>query len=147
MTPSEVEAYLREHIPLSGSMEIAVREATPDRVHIEVPLPPNVNHHATAFGGSVAALAILAGWTMVHVRLREDAPGTQLVIQSSSVHYDKPIHSAFSAVASRIDERTWQRFIRAITKHGKGRIHVEVRVSGGDGVAATFTGAYVGLAP
>lgn len=146
MRRAEVEAYLREHIPLSAALGIGVVEAGPDGVTIEVPLEPNLNHQATAFGGSVAALAILAGWTLVHLRLRAENLITQTVIQNSAVHYDSPIHGGFRAVTEPVEARAWERFTRGITKHGKGRIRVAVNVMADGVAAATFTGAYVALA-
>jgi len=142
----EVEAYLREHIPLSADMQIDVLEAGPEGVKIEVPLAPNVNHRSTAFGGSVAALAILTGWTLVHLRLRAEGLVTHTVIQSSAVHYDAPIHGTFRAESEPIEARSWDRFTRGITKHGKGRVHVTVHVVAEGIAAASFTGAYVGIA-
>ena len=146
MTKEEVEAYLTEHIPLSAGMGITVLAAGPEGVTIEVPLEPNLNHQATAFGGSVAALAILAGWTFVHLRLAAEGLDAQTVIQTSSVHYDAPIHGRFRAVSEPVNEREWERFVRGITKHGKGRLHVSTRVESDGVTAATFTGAYVALA-
>lgn len=147
MRKGEVEAYLREHIPLSAGMDIEVIEAGPDGVSIQVPLEPaNVNHRFTAFGGSVAALAILTGWTLVHLRLRAEGLVTHTVIQSSAVHYDAPIHGPFRAVSQPIEGRDWERFTRGVTKHGRGRVHVRVTVGADGAPAATFTGAYVAIA-
>lgn len=146
MSPAEVEAYLKEHIPLSAGMGVRVLEAGPGGVAIEVPLEPNLNHRSTAFGGSVAALAILAGWTLVHLRLRAEGLVTHTVIQSSDVRYDAPIHGDFRAVTEPVEPRAWERFTRAVRKHGKGRLHVSTAVLA-DGIpAATFTGAYVAVA-
>jgi thioesterase domain-containing protein len=141
-----VQAYLEEHIPLSERMQIDILEAGPERVSIEVPIEPNLNHRSTAFGGSVAALAILAGWTLVHLRLRDQGLVTHTVIQTSSVRYDAPIHGAFRAVTDPVEEPAWERFVRAITKHGKGRLHVSATVFDDGTAAATFTGAYVAIA-
>jgi thioesterase domain-containing protein len=142
----EVEAYLKEHIPLSAGMDIEVVEAGPEGVTLAVPLhPKNVNHRSTAFGGSVAALAILTGWTLVHVRLRAQGIIAQTVIQTSAVHYDAPIHGDFRAVSQPVSDRAWDRFTRGVTKHGKGRLHVDVHVMSDGDAAATFTGAYVAL--
>jgi len=147
LTREEVEAYLREHIPLSGGMGVAVVEAGPDGVTLEAPLhPANVNHRSTAFGGSVAALAILAGWTVVHLRLRHEGIGAQTVIQTSDVRYDAPIHGPFQAVSEPIAERDWNRFTRGVTRHGRGRVQVSVTVRAEGEPAATFTGAYVAIA-
>jgi thioesterase domain-containing protein len=146
LSTSEVEAYLREHIPLSASMGVAVVEAAPERVVLEAPIGPNLNHRSTAFGGSVAALAILAGWTLVHLRLRAEGLVAQTVIQTSDVRYDAPVHGAFQAATEPIEPAAWARFTKAIQRHGKGRVHVSVAVWA-DGVAAAgFTGAYVAIA-
>jgi thioesterase domain-containing protein len=146
LTKAEVEAYLKDHIPLSAAMDIDVVEAGPRGVTLSVPLEPtNVNHRSTAFGGSVAALATLTGWTLVHLRLRDEGIIAQTVIQSSSVQYDAPIHGNFCAISQSVEERAWKRFTRAVTKHGKGRLHVSVNVTADGETAATFTGAYVAL--
>jgi len=146
LTQDEVEAYLKEHIPLSAGMGIDVIQAGPGGVSIEVPLAPNVNHHSTAFGGSVAALAILTGWTLVHLRLRAEGLEAHTVIQSTSVRYDAPIHGSFCAATGHVDAAAWEKFTRGITRHRKGRIHVSVSVVADGCTAATFTGAYVALA-
>lgn len=146
MRKDEVEAYLKEHIPLSAAMDIDIVEAGPGGVTLLAPLEPtNVNHRSTAFGGSVAALATLTGWTLVHLRLRDEGIVAQTVIQSSAVRYDAPIHGDFSAVSQPVEARAWSRFKRAVTKHGKGRLHVSVEVIAEGAAAATFTGAYVAI--
>jgi len=145
LTREEVEAYLKEHIPLSAAMAIKIVAAGPDGVSIEVPLGPNLNHRATAFGGSVAALAILAGWTLVHLRLKEEGLVTRTVVQSSSVDYDAPIHGTFTAVTEPVEPLKWEKFVRAITRHGKGRIGIAANVVAEGGAAARYTGAYVAI--
>ncbi len=146
MTPSEIEAYLHEHIPLSAGMELRVVEAGEEQVVIEAPLQPNLNHRGTAFGGSVAALAILTGWTQVHLRLRREDFTTHTVIQESAVRYDAPIHGTFRAICERVADEPWERFTRAIERRGKGRIRLRVRVEADGIVVASFRGSYVSLA-
>ena len=127
-------------------MGVAVLEASPERVALEAPLSPtNLNHRSTAFGGSVAALAILAGWTVVHLRLRAEGLAAQTVIQTSSVEYDAPIQGDFRATSEPVPAHAWSRFVRGITKHGRGRLIVTVHVTAGAETAATFTGSYVAL--
>ena len=145
MRKGEVEEYLREHIPLSAGMDISVVEAGPDGVTIEAPLEPNVNHRSTAFGGSVAALAILAGWTLIHLRLRAEGLVSYTVIQSSVAHFDAPVSGPFRAVTVPVDDHAWEKFTRAITRHRKGRIGISVRVMSAGHAVASFTGAYVAI--
>ena len=144
--PAAVEAYLREHIPLSGPIGLRVLESGAACVRLEAPLEPNLNHTATAFGGSVAALALLAGWTLVQAGLEREGLRARTVIHETSIRYDAPIESTFAAVCEAPDAEAWQRFARTLRRHGRARIRVHVHVEAGGRVAATLEGAYVALA-
>ena len=52
MTPSELQTYLHQHIPLSQAMQVTVMEASLQQVVLTAPLVPNINHRETVFGGS-----------------------------------------------------------------------------------------------
>ncbi len=121
-------------------------EAGATGVTIEAPLEPNVNHQSTAFGGSVAALALLAGWTLIHLRLRSEGLATRTVIQSSTVRFDAPVLGTFKAVCGPVADDAWERFTRAVRRRGKGRLHVVVNVEADGRVVASFQGAYVAVA-
>jgi len=140
-----MESYLHRHIPLSASIGVRVVELEPERVVLEAPLSPNLNHRETAFGGSVAAVAILAGWTLVHARMRAEGLPAHTVIQESSVRYERPIHGVFRAVCERVDDEQWSRMVRALTRRGKGRIKTSVRLMAGGEPVGTFHGTYVAL--
>src|SRR6185437_15768986 len=86
-----LERYLHEQIPLSAAMSVRVRMATPERVQLAAPLFPNVNHNETVFGGSAAALATLSAWTLLHLRIARAGLNARLVIQRSSMEYERPI--------------------------------------------------------
>ena len=141
-----MEAYLQEHIPLSADMGVTVLQAGARGVVLEAPLEPNVNHRATAFGGSVAAVAMLAGWALVHFRLGAEGVAAETVIHRGDMRYDSPIHGPFRALCERIADKPWQRFTKAITKHGRGRIGVVVRIETGGAAVATLVASYVALA-
>lgn len=127
-------------------MQVRVVEASPHRVVLEAPLKPNRNHHGTVFGGSVSTVATLAGWALVHLRLRAEGLDGHTVIQRGSVDYEVPIASAFQAVCDGVDEATWTRFRRTTERRGKGRISVDVAVEADGVLAARFRGKYVTLA-
>lgn len=127
-------------------MGVKVLEATRARVVLEAPLEPNLNHRSTAFGGSVTAVATLAGWTLTDLGLRADGRRARTVIRSSEIRYDAPIHGPFRAVCSAPDPADWARMLRALDRRGRGRIVVPVEVVAGGAVVGTFEGAYVALA-
>lgn len=68
MDTKSLEKYLHEHIPLSKAMQVSVIEAGQNKVILSAPLAPNINHVGTAFGGSESTVAILAAWSLPHVR-------------------------------------------------------------------------------
>ena len=89
MTPGEVQRGLYDRIPLSRAMGVTVLRADLTRVELAAPLAPNLNPHATVFGGSGVSLAILAAWTVLELRERAAGGDAQLVIQRSGMHYER----------------------------------------------------------
>ena len=147
LSPGELEGYVREQIPLSVAIGVRVLQAGPERVRIEAPLAPNLNHRATAFGGSVATLAILTGWALVHARLVAEGRPARTGIAESSVRYDAPIEAAFSAICEAPSPDAWARFTRTLERRGRARLRVSVRVECRGREAARMEGAYVAITP
>lgn len=146
MSAADVEAYLHEHIPISRAMGIEVVEATLLRVALRAPLEPNINHRSTVFGGSCASVAILAAWTLVHLRVVAAGIPARVVIQRGTTDYRLPILGAFVATCDAPGDEVWARFIRALGRRGQSRIELEAGVTGDGRLVATFAGSYVALA-
>ena len=150
MTPQaaatvRVQDYLYRNIPLSRAMAVSVRAAHTERVVLAAPLAPNINHRETVFGGSAAALAILAAWTLLHLRLERETFNGRIVIQASTIRYDKPIVDAFEAVCAFTDAPRWARFTATLYRRRRARITLDATLyCGGDTVGA-FSGEYVAL--
>ena len=66
-----------------------------EAVTLAAPLTPNINHRETVIGGSTSALAILAAWSLLYVRLQAEGMGKKIVIHSNTVEYNKPILDDF----------------------------------------------------
>ena len=47
MTPSELQTYLHQHIPLSQAMQVTVVEASLQQVVLTAPLAPNIIESAS----------------------------------------------------------------------------------------------------
>jgi thioesterase domain-containing protein len=141
--PGTVEAYLHEHIPISAAMGITVTAASPVEVALSAPLEPNVNHRSTVFGGSCASVAILAAWTLVHLRVAGGQ--VRVVIQHGETDYLLPIGGSFSATCRLADQAEWERFDRTLARHGRARIRLEAMVASEGRVVATFRGTYVAI--
>ncbi|MDX1588642.1 MAG: thioesterase domain-containing protein [Oleiphilaceae bacterium] len=146
MTRQEIQDYLHRHIPLSEVMGVAVVSTGSDEVVLSAPLAPNINHRATVFGGSASAVATLAAWTYLHLRLRESGVPGQLVIQRNSMNYEQPIPGDFQARARLVQPEKWPAFIRMLSRRGRARIRVEALLEYQGGKSGHFTGEFVALA-
>jgi len=145
MTPRALELYLHKNIPLSKAMEVAVAAREDGGIELSAPLPPNLNHRGTAFGGSVSSLAVLSAWTLLHVELGRAGLPSRIVIQKSEFTYLKPIDGEFSAVCALPAPAVWNRFLTTLRRRGKARIALEASVRCGAVEAGRFTGDYVAL--
>jgi thioesterase domain-containing protein len=143
--PARIEAYLHEHIPISRAMGITVAEASPVRVALRAPLEPNVNHRSTVFGGSAASVAILAAWTLVHLRVTASGHPARVVIQHGETDYRLPIRGAFSATCGLDDEAAWDRFLATLARRSRARIELAATVESKGRVVAEFRARYVAI--
>ena len=143
--PEVLERYLHEQIPLSAAMGVRVRMATPERVQLAAPLAPNVNHNETVFGGSAAALATLAAWSLLHLRIARAGLHARLVIQRSAMEYERPIPGDFEAVCRFADEFAWERFRATLVRRGRARLTLASHLVYDAQRMATFEGDFVAL--
>jgi thioesterase domain-containing protein len=142
---AKLETYLHEHIPLSLAMGVTALESGEKHVLLGAPLAPNINHRETVFGGSASAVAILAGWALLHSRLRGAGLRPRLVIQRNTMEYKEPIVGDFQARAELAEELSWERFLKILDRRGKGRITVPVVLWCEGKVVARLTGEFVAL--
>lgn len=143
--PKDLEAYLHAHIPLSAYMGVTVVSAGDDGVRLWAPLEPNLNHRGTVFGGSASALAILAGWTLVHARMRRMPFPVRIVIRRNAVEYDRPLPEAFEAFCPSPPDEVWEAFEEALARRSKARLTVSATLASGGETVGSFTGEYVVL--
>ncbi|MCP4173200.1 MAG: DUF4442 domain-containing protein [Fuerstiella sp.] len=145
MINESLEAYIHRQIPITSAMGVQIVEATADRVELSAPLAPNINHRETVFGGSAAAVATLAAWTLVLVRMRNEDLTGRLVISRNTMVYQKPIVADFTAVASADELNTWEKFVAGITRKGRGRLQATSRLLLNGDQMAEFEGQFVAI--
>ncbi|HED11611.1 MAG TPA: thioesterase [Caldithrix abyssi] len=145
MQKEEIEHYLFTHIPLSTAMRVRVVEADWDHVLMSAPLEPNINHRQSAFGGSVASLAMLTAWTLIYFRLRKHNHLVRVVIHQNEIHFTKPITDKFEALTDPVDDADWEHFDKMLQRKGIARIEVTVRIMFAGVEAGCFKGRFVAL--
>lgn len=146
MNPNELTQYLHRHIPLSRHMGVQVQTATLDGVTLAAPLAPNINHRETVFGGSASAVALLAAWTLLYLRLRAEALNARVVVQRNTMDYDQPITGDFTATATVGDGPAWRKFTDTLRRRGRARIAVGVALHCGGEKVGALIGDFVALA-
>ena len=146
-TAAELQALLGHDFPLSAHLGARVSVADSRQVTLRAPLAPNRNRSGTAFAGSLNALATLAGWSWVWLRLREERLLAESVLQDSSIHYDRPVATDFEATCDPPPAAALERFLAALRRRGRARLRLEVRLTDAAGRAASFTGRYVASGP
>jgi thioesterase domain-containing protein len=140
----ELQEVLHHEIPLSQQIGLVVQDYDGDCLSLRAPLAPNVNHKATAFAGSLTAVATLAGWGLTWLILREQSLCGVIVIQEGATRYLLPVGHDFVATCHMPPAHHVERFLAGLRRRGKARLPlaVDIRI-GDDQVAVAFTGSYV----
>lgn len=121
-----LQTLLHEQIPLAREMQAEVRSWGEAGLEMAAPLGPNLNHHGTFFGGSASALAILAGWSLVHLLAMEEGLEVAIVVQRVSIRYSAPAPGALVARAAPPSPAAWTRFEAVRRRFGLGRLRVSI---------------------
>lgn len=137
------ERFLHEHIPLARAMGVKLESYLDGKLVLTAPLGTNHNHLGTAFGGSLATLATLAGYALLWVELGDrDA---HIVIGKSEIHYRSPVRGDLRAVCERPDPVTLATFKKQFARKEKARLTLDVTIDGDAGAGVEFRGTYVAL--
>lgn len=136
------EEFLRDKIPLTRSMGVRV-VADDAGFAVEAPIALNSNHLGTAFGGSINAIATLAGYGFLWLEIQEMP--ADIVIRESSIRFLHPIRTVIRAICARPEAAHLRAFHETLRAKGKARITLRVRVEENETVAAELEGTFVAL--
>lgn len=143
------EKYLEEifhtQIPITREMGIRVAAYNGVSLVLRAPLAPNVNDKGTAFGGSLYAVLVLAGWGLLHLKLKEEGIPGDVMIHECGVTYSLPVTDGWEARCSLPDDDGYARFVANLRAGGRGKIRLEVSIPRGDRIAVSFSGSYAAV--
>lgn len=142
---NEIMDFVQNNIPLSNHLGISINEYKEDSLSLNVSLKENKNHHNSAFGGSLSAIAILNSWVLLHAKLEEMDITNSLVIQNSNYTYKKPILGDFKSIAILPSNDDFDKFIKLLEKKGKARIKILCEVYYNDEPCGFHEGSYVAI--
>lgn len=138
---------MHERIPLSRAMQVEVRQATEDGVTLAAPLAPNINHRQTVFGGSASAVALLAGWALLFLRLQHEGLDGYIVVRRNTMNYERPMPVNFTATATLAAGSTWEQFAAALARKGRARVTLSVVLRCQGERTAELEGEFVVVTP
>ena len=142
-TDRQMEGLFYSKIPITRALGVRVEEYDGQRLVLTAPLPGNVNHLGTAFGGSLNALAVLSGYGLLWLELRETE--SHIVILDSSIRYDHPVRGDIRAVCTRPDDEAMEAFKRKFRVKGKARIVLSATIEDGGITAVRFRGTFAAM--
>jgi thioesterase domain-containing protein len=137
----EAEDYLHREIPITRAMGVRVTTSDEKQFVVEAPVASNSNHLRTGFGGSINAVATLAGYGLVWSALK--GQGAYVVVAKSSIQFLRPIQQTIRAVCLRPGFETWSAFQNRLVSKGQASISLAVSVIEQGEVAAEFKGIFV----
>lgn len=140
-----LEEYLYFNIPLSKALGITIKEASSQRVIIQAPAHPNINHKKTIFGGSLHAVATLSCWCLAFINLKNLDVSVEIVIQNSQIDYLCPVTTDFYAECLFPPEENWQRFECALLKKGKAKIRLNAKIYQQERLAVDYYGMFAAI--
>ena len=143
---ASLEKTFHDLIPITREMGIRVLRYDGSTLVLTAPLAPNVNDKGTAFGGSLYSLLVLAGWGLIHLRLRQEGIAGDAMIHESSVTYSLPVTDDWQVSCSLPEAAEYQRFIDRLRSRGRARLALASRIMDGDRVAVSFRGNYAAVA-
>lgn len=139
----ETEAYLHEQIPLTRAMGVTLESWDGSRLILHAPLEPNHNHLGTAFGGSLSALATLAGYSLLWLVLGDRE--AHVVVRDSVIRYRHPVQGALRAICRRPEEDEMEAFQLRFAEAGRARLSLHVTIEDAGKVCVEFEGSFVAM--
>ena len=137
-----LDTYIHKHIPLTQAMQAHVASLDAHGLKLTAPLAANHNHQASAFGGSLASLAMLAGWGLVWLGL-EHARGTNIVIRDMHMEFLHPVNGVLNATCTLPTAAAWERFTHTLARRHKSRLDLHIEIICHTETCARCTGQFV----
>ncbi|MGA2018319.1 MAG: YiiD C-terminal domain-containing protein [Opitutaceae bacterium] len=141
-----LELFLHEMIPLAKAMGVGVQVSDDRALVLTAPKEQNKNSLNTAFGGSLVALATLAGYGVVWELMRAentDKPVWHIVVKESRAAYRRPVIGDLRAICERPAQAAIAEFKDALARYGKAKLKLRTSIIEDGYVAVDVQAAFV----
>ena len=140
---SALQEFLYRQIPITEAMGVEVQFPPDGSLALGAPLVRNHNHLGTAFGGSLSALLILAGYALLWRELNQ--PGLHIVVRDTGISYRRPVHEDLRVVCAHPGEEMLATFRDGLLRKGRARIRLEMKAEAAGQTAVEAWGVFVGV--
>ena len=144
MNPStqDLQQLLDEQVPIARAMGVRLGQYTPEGLLLAAPLERNRNYKGTAFAGSLATLATLAGWALTMRRVEEMGVKPEVVVARSAIAYLRPVREDIEVFCTMPDDASIRKLKRALDRKGIGRWEITARIPPLGVRAVDYMGTY-----
>jgi thioesterase domain-containing protein len=134
-------------IPLAKAMGVGVEVSDDRALVLTAPKEQNKNSLNTAFGGSLVALATLAGygvvWELMKDEKKTDKPVWHIVVKESRAAYRRPVIGDLRAICERPAQAAIAEFKEALARYGKAKLKLRASIIEDGNVAVDVQAAFV----
>ena len=142
-----LELFLHEMIPLAKAMGVGVEVSDDRALVLTAPKEQNKNSLNTAFGGSLVALATLAGygvvWELMKDESKAEKPVWHIVVKESRAAYRRPVLGDLRAICERPAQAAIAEFKDALARYGKAKLKLRASIIEDGNVAVDVQAAFV----
>jgi thioesterase domain-containing protein len=139
----QIQELLHSKIPITRAMGVKVENYDGQRLVLSAPLAENVNHLGTAFGGSLHALAVLSGYGLLWLELKDTE--CHIVIRKCTISYELPVRGEIRAICICPRADALEEFKRTFHQKGKARIALSATIEDQGETAVHFEGTFVAM--
>ena len=136
---------LAQRIAITQALGIKAERYDGNRLTLSAPAAANLNDKNTVFAGSLYSTAVLCGWSLLFLKLREAGLNADIAVYQADINYLKPATGDFRAVCAAPEPAVLADFLEALDANGKARLTLAAEVHDPRRQVASFTGKYAVL--
>ena len=144
-SPTAFLAWLRNEIPIVEYMNFSPIGWDGHKLSMGAELAANVNDKGTGFGGSLASVSTLCGWSIITLFLREQGRDDDVVIRDSHIEYFLPVTSDFMAETQLPSDDELNLFLNKLHTKGRAGLNLVIEIFQDKNLAMRLSGAYVAI--
>lgn len=139
-----LENKLHNEIPLTKFMDLKITKYDEKELITVAPLNKNINDKGTAFGGSLATLTIISGWSICWLISKELEINSENIVVIKNEHsYRKPVTKELICYTKRPTKDEIENLKNKLLLKKSASIKISSQIIEDDEVCVDFTGYYV----